>query len=178
MTPKAKKLSNYTLRASALRQMFDIDPVQPIVGLKDENAIIVEWVVHDIAHALTLGFRTLVTNLSASVSMMMDRLTIQTQDSLEIDTAWLTYKALQYMHLATDPDRARIARACAHNLSDESKTGRKHYVLDQFDIRDEQNHRNSALADHLTIFKDLFRKPLVDVKRLCLPDDGAAVQGR
>lgn len=168
MTTKAVQLANFALRASDLKEMFGIDPVQPIVGLKDERAIIVEWVVHDIAHALTLGFRTLVTDLSSRVSMMMDRLTIQTQDSLEIDTAWLTYRALQYMHLASKQDRARIAKACAANLSDPSRTERPHYVLDQFDIRDNQAHSNEALDDHLMIFKDLFRKRLVDVQRLYL----------
>lgn len=177
MTSQAGRLANHAARAADLRVLFGIDPVQPIVGIKNANAELVEWVVHDICHALTLGFRTFVTNLSEAVSMMHDRLTIQTQDSLEIDTAWLTYTALRSLRLVTSMDRPRIASACSSNLSDDSH-GRVHYVLDQFDIRNDQATANTALHDHLAIINDLFRKPLARVAELYVHDVQTGVPGR
>lgn len=166
---KTKLLRRYADRALELKDLLGIDKVEDVVGLVDEEQRLVEWVTHDIAHALTLGFRSFVTDMSDNISRMMDRLTVQTQDSLEIDTAWLTYTALRAMRVVTQSHRVNIAKGCARNLTDEMLTGRENYVLDQFDLRDSTARQNSALVESLEIIRHCFQKPLAWVSRKYVP---------
>lgn len=167
---KSKKLRRYSDRAHELVTVLGLDRIEPIVGLKSEEQTAIEWVTHELSHALTLGFHTFVTDLSQQVNNVMERLSLQTQDSLESDTAWLTYQALRALQIVTAHDRERIASVCAGSLSDVVLSGRTYYVLDQFAQRDDHvGVYVEAFSHNLETLKHCFQKPTAWVLREYVP---------
>lgn len=106
---------------------------------------VVETFIHEVAHWVTAGglVEKLPSRLETKVSQMFDRTSVSAGNSLEIDTAIVTYITGRYLDLWDDP--TCFARSCGKNLRrlgiyEDTKLVK--HVMDEFVARisKEENH--------------------------------------
>jgi hypothetical protein len=93
----------------------------------------VEFVLHEGAHWITLGYTTVPSRATQKTSELFERMTPTTADSLEIDTAFVTYLAGCALNLWYDP-MPIIDSACrnlvCHNTLAATATGSRAVVIE------------------------------------------------
>lgn len=167
--PTAGVIEKFYKRSVELQSLFDINPIEKIriFPYKPKLAHI-EYVAHEIAHGLTMGFSRLPTNLPSCIAETILRYSAVTRDHLEIDTAFVTFEALFRLRLTQEDARADFARRCAESLDDKRHMDRTYFVMDELEVR----NGDEALASRVSELVQIFRAPLPLVRNVYLmPDD-------
>jgi len=132
-----KNIERYAKRARELRDHFDIKVEHLSLFPMGSSLELIEYVLHEIAHAFTMGFLRMPKPLPAAIETTLGRYSAASCDSLEIDTAFATHKAMVELNLAKPSDQEKFAAKCADALSSGRFQNRVYYVLDEMDFRED-----------------------------------------
>lgn len=163
-----RQLVRYDKRALALIEHFHIEVESLGIYPRDSELERIEYVIHEIAHAFTMGFTQMPRRLSASIEGTLAKFSKATSDQLEIDTAFVTHQAMVELGLAKSEDQHKFAAKCASALLDNRNSERVYLVLDEMEMRNE----DAALAEHVNMLVSVMRGPLKSVLSIySLPDE-------
>lgn len=111
-----------------------------------------EYLFHEVAHWIVLGndIKKLPRRLSAKLSATFTNIPTVASDSLEIDTAFVTFLAGYLLGLWTDP--SPIVRSCRRNLKGPAALGDDSEVLAQFRNRWRYSNDYNKLARELALW--------------------------
>jgi hypothetical protein len=167
------KLQRFDKRALAFIEYFRI-AVEHLslfpIGSELER---IEYVMHELAHAFTMGFLQMPKLLPQAIETTLGRYSVATQDQLEIDTSFVTYRAMVKLGLASASDERKFAEKCAEALETGQYQNRIYAVLDALDVRS----GDDALEDAVSHLVSMMRAPLKEaMATYSLPDDPADSQ--
>jgi hypothetical protein len=129
---------------------------------------LIEYVLHELAHAFTMGFMQMPKLLPAAIETTLARYSATTCDSLEVDTSFVTHHAMARLGLVKEADQAKFAAKCADALSSNRYRQRQHYVLDEMEFRID----DTALQDASNNLIIMLRAPWkIVLATYSLPDD-------
>lgn len=155
--PSATTLTRFHKRAVELQALFGIDRIEEIgVFRYNQKMKAVEYVMHEIAHGLTMGFVQLPPALPGQVAEMVLRFSVQTRDHLEIDATFVTFEALRRLRLVEQSRMPDFAKQCAESMDGDCFMERTHLIVDQL----EQRTEDKALLEQVSSLVQIMRAPL------------------
>lgn len=148
-------------RAKVLQGIFGIEKLGSI-GIFEQGSELelIEYVCHEIAHGLTMGFEKFPSVLSAGIKHRLARYSEATNDFLEIDTTFVTHQGMVALKLVKGKDLHKFASKCATALTSNCFSERMYYVLDEMERRSD----DFALRNHASTLASIFRAPIPLVK--------------
>lgn len=174
--PAAATLRKYYRRCQLLKGLFGIEHVM-VSGIypEDSELELIEFMVHELAHAFTAGFKQLPVHLPELITHFMEDLGHATQDSLEIDTCYVTHKVMCNLNLALQAELHTYAEKCANACDTAFFEGHVYRVLDALEDR----YKDPALSNFVRYVMDVLQSPLSEVKfTYLLPSDGKSAPYR
>lgn len=130
----------------------------------------IEYVMHELAHAFTMGFLQMSQQLPQALEITLGRYSVTTSDHLEIDASLATHKAMAKLGLVKPEELKSFAAKCADALSSNRYHARMYLVLDEMEERENDDAIKTAVS-HLVC---MMRAPLQEVLvTYSLPDDPA-----
>lgn len=165
---RATTVKRFAKRADELRKVFGI-VIENLDIFQTRSALgPIEYVMHEIAHGLTMGFEQLPKNLATCVSDTLCKYSEVTQDHLEIDTAYVTFKAMVILQLAKPEDQPLFAARCSASCITLRYNERLYVVMNEFEVRELEG---TALNDTISALCSIMRAPLREVlATYLLPD--------
>jgi len=155
----AKNIDRYDKRAKAFIDHFNIKVV-PLSLFPTGSALErIEYVLHEFAHAFTMGFQQMPKLLSATIETTLAKYSEATNDSLEIDTSLVTQLTMVHLGLVKPSDLRNFAAKCAGALTAERHQDRLYYVLDEMEYR----ANDEAITQHVRDLATMMRGPLKTV---------------
>lgn len=144
-------------RAAVLQNLFEIDEIEPLgIYPKDSDLERIEYVLHELAHGLTMGFERFPAVLPAAVELTLGRFSAVTNDHLEIDTAFVTHGTMVELKLVKREDQHKFAAKCAAAMTTNRYTERMYLVLDEM----EERALDCELNKHVQTLACMFRAPM------------------
>lgn len=162
------QIARYTKRALALKKHFNIEVAHLSIFPLGSDLEIIESVLHELAHAFTMGFLQMPTRLPDALEATLARYSATTRDSLEIDTAFVTYQTMTKLVLAKSADQAKFAARCADALTHNRYQSRQYYVLDEMGVRENDTALQDAVSNLTSTMRESWRQVLAIYS---LPDD-------
>lgn len=140
---------------------FGTGPIEPL-NMFGQNIYLetIEYVMHELAHGLTMGFEKFPSNVSAALPTTMARYGEITRDHLEIDTSFVTFHAMRDLHLVKQEDSIKFANKCAEAMDSVRYNNRPMLILSEFEVRGMYFPECGALSDAISELLSMMRAPL------------------
>ncbi len=128
----------------------------------------IEYVMHELAHAFTMGFLQMPQLLPQSLEITLGRYSATTSDHLEIDASLVTHNAMAKLGLVKPEELKNFAAKCADALSSNRYQGRVYLVLDEMEERSNDEAIKTSVSHLVCMMRAPFKEVLATYS---LPDD-------